>query len=299
MHPRFPAAGRFLEALRSIRRDLAHAVWSLFKERTFTLVCVVSLGIGMGAFVALVTFNRAVGAPARGINTDGLTELLVLPVGPLRARAGVWALERWSYPDYQALRDSQTSQRCALRGDGRRHADRLRLAALRASRAGGAEFVTTQVTRVGETFLETIGAPLLRGRTLSTAEDGIMAAPVAVISEPLAKKLFPGTEPIGERVSVTIDESREEEFAIVGVTGDFATSQLTTERPQILPPLPEVSGGTAKVEGPTPTVHLIARGAPGDEARLKSALGIRFASWASRHCRMRCSRASSPDRSLS
>ena len=108
MHRRFPAAGRFLEALHSIRRDLAHAVRSLFKERTFTLVCVASLGIGMGAFVALVTFNRAVGAPARGINTDGLTELLVLPVGPLRARAGVWALERWSYPDYQALRDAET-----------------------------------------------------------------------------------------------------------------------------------------------------------------------------------------------
>ena len=32
----------------------------------------------------------------------------MLPVGPLRARAGVWALERWSYPDYQALRDADT-----------------------------------------------------------------------------------------------------------------------------------------------------------------------------------------------
>jgi hypothetical protein len=32
----------------------------------------------MGAFVALVTFNRAITAPARGINTSGLTELLVL-----------------------------------------------------------------------------------------------------------------------------------------------------------------------------------------------------------------------------
>ena len=67
-----------------------------------------SLGIGMGAFVALATFGRAITAPARGINTDGLTELLVLPLGPLRAKAGVWALERWSYPDYQALRDADT-----------------------------------------------------------------------------------------------------------------------------------------------------------------------------------------------
>ena len=62
----------------------------------------------MGALVALVTFGRAITAPARGINTNGLTELLVLPLGPLRAKAGVWALEPWSYPDYQALRDAET-----------------------------------------------------------------------------------------------------------------------------------------------------------------------------------------------
>ena len=66
-----------------------------------------------------------------------------------------------------------------------------------------------------------------------------MAAPVAVISEPLAEQLFPATEPIGERVKVTLEESREQEFTIVGVSADFATSQLTTERPQILLPLPE------------------------------------------------------------
>ena len=53
-----------------------------------------------------LTFSRAITAPARGINTNGLTELLVLPQGPLRAKAGEWALEQWSYPDYQALRDA-------------------------------------------------------------------------------------------------------------------------------------------------------------------------------------------------
>jgi hypothetical protein len=64
-----------------LRRDVIHAVRSLAKEKAFTLVCVLSLGIGMGAFVALVTFSRAITAPARGINTAGWTELLVLPQG--------------------------------------------------------------------------------------------------------------------------------------------------------------------------------------------------------------------------
>ena len=98
---------QLLDALHSISRDLVHAARSLAKDRGFTLICVISLGIGMGGLVALVTFTRAITAPARVINTDGLTELLVLPLGPLRARAGVWALENWSYPDYQALRESQ------------------------------------------------------------------------------------------------------------------------------------------------------------------------------------------------
>jgi putative ABC transport system permease protein len=142
----------------------------------------------------------------------------------------------------------------------------------RVARTSAAEFVTVHVTHVGENFLETIGAPLLRGRTI-TAEDRIRAAPVAVISEPLAKLLFPGTEPIGEQLTVTLEESREQEFTIVGVTADFATSQLTTERPQILLPLPDLStGASAKAEALPSTVHLIARGAPGDEPKLKAAL---------------------------
>jgi putative ABC transport system permease protein len=124
------------------------------------------------------------------------------------------------------------------------------------------EFATAHVTHVAEDFLETVGARLLRGRTI-TADDRINAAEVAVISQPLADLLFPGKEPIGERVKVTLEEAREEEFTIVGVTADFATSQLTTIRPQILLPLPEALPAT---------VFLIARGAPGDEPRLRAAL---------------------------
>jgi hypothetical protein len=102
-HPSVPLQ-RSLNALDSLKRDLAHAARSLARDRAFSLVCVISLGIGIGALVALATFGRAITAPARGITTAGLTELLVLPQGPLRARAGVWALEQWSYPDFRPAR---------------------------------------------------------------------------------------------------------------------------------------------------------------------------------------------------
>jgi putative ABC transport system permease protein len=139
----------------------------------------------------------------------------------------------------------------------------------RVGRTNGAEFATAHVTRVGDRFLETIGAPLLRGRTI-TAQDRLEAAAVAVMSEPLARLLFPATEAIGERVTVTLDQGREQEFTVVGVSADFATSQLTTDRPQILLPLPERSTDPSKAD--PPALYLIARGAPGDEPKLKSAL---------------------------
>jgi predicted permease len=150
----------------------------------------------------------------------------------------------------------------------------------RVASTSGQEFVTAHVTHVGENFLETIGAPLLRGRTI-TADDRLIAAPVAVISHPLAERLFPGKEPIGERVTVTLQDRREQEFTVVGVSADFATSQLTTVRPQILLPMPDLSAvalakaeASVKVEAFTSTVYLIARGAPGDEPKLKAALEI-------------------------
>ena len=137
-------------------------------------------------------------------------------------------------------------------------------------------------------------------RRTITAEDRVMAAPVAVISEPLAQRLFPAAEPIGERVTMTLADSREEAFTIVGVTADFATSQLTTERPQILLPLPDLSAGAlAKVETLTrATVHLIARGAPGDEPKLKRAGDVLRELGVDR-CRAWPSPASSPDRTWS
>jgi putative ABC transport system permease protein len=125
-----------------------------------------------------------------------------------------------------------------------------------------AKFATAHVTRVGENFLETVGVKMRRGRTISV-DDRLSAAPVAVISEPLAEALFPGTEAIGQKVKLTLEESREEELTVVGITADFASSQMTTTRLQILLPLPEAHSGSA---------FLIARGAPGDEPKLKAAL---------------------------
>ena len=120
----------------------------------------------------------------------------------------------------------------------------------------------------GEHFLETIGARLLHGRTI-TAEDRLMDAAVTVISDALARQLFADADAIGRRLTVSLEDGREQEFTVIGVTGDFASSQLTTTRLQLLLPLPDVS---TAAETLAPAVHLIVRGEPGDEPRLRSAL---------------------------
>ena len=122
-------------------------------------------------------------------------------------------------------------------------------------------FVSVHVTRVGDGYLNTMGIPLLRGRGF-TVDDGAGAEMVTVISKPLADRLFPNAdaaEAIGKRLTfgaADAEDKTQQTLTIVGVTGDFPTSQMSTEREQLLLPL---------AQHPSPTVFLIARSAPGEQ----------------------------------
>ncbi|MDQ3698699.1 MAG: ABC transporter permease [Gemmatimonadota bacterium] len=66
-----------------------------------------------------------------------------------------------------------------------------------------------------ESYFRTLGIPLVRGRTF-TAQDRDGAAPVAVINEELARRHWPGQEPIGSRIAFGDTVFR----TIVGIVGD-------------------------------------------------------------------------------
>src|SRR5688500_9302675 len=85
-----------------IWRDLVHAGRSLTKSRAFTVVCVVSLGIGMVPLIAIPYGARIFRMPPSGLNTEGLVELVTTPRGSRAADAS------WSYPDFETLRESDT-----------------------------------------------------------------------------------------------------------------------------------------------------------------------------------------------
>jgi putative ABC transport system permease protein len=72
-------------------------------------------------------------------------------------------------------------------------------------------------------FFRTIRVPLIRGREF-TARDNRDAPPVAVINEAMARRFWPGEDPIGQRVTVTIVPG-EQPREVVGIVGDTATSR--------------------------------------------------------------------------
>jgi putative ABC transport system permease protein len=117
------------------------------------------------------------------------------------------------------------------------------------------KIVVVQVTRVGDAYLNTMGIRLLRGRGF-TVDDRAGAEMVTVISKPLADQLFPNAEAIGQRLTLGDEEKTQQKLTIVGVTGDFPTSQMSTPRAQLLLPL---------AQHPSPNVFLVARGAPGEQ----------------------------------
>jgi putative ABC transport system permease protein len=123
-----------------------------------------------------------------------------------------------------------------------------------------------QVTRVGDGYLETMGISLLRGRGF-TADDRAGAESVTIISKALADVLFPNggaTAAIGQQLMFGADEQTRQSLTIVGVTGDFPTAQMSTERPQLLLPL---------AQHPAESLFLVARAAPGEPpAKLTAAL---------------------------
>jgi putative ABC transport system permease protein len=99
-------------------------------------------------------------------------------------------------------------------------------------RAGEAPIA--QAVTAGTGYFETFRARLVRGRFFTDA-DSPSSQPVVVINETLARRAFPGEDPVGQRLVSTVDqigplgrnlmftsrEVRTVSFRIVGVVGDI------------------------------------------------------------------------------
>ena len=85
------------------------------------------------------------------------------------------------------------------------------------------------VHRVRENFLETMGIPLLYGRTF-TPHDGPNSPKVVVVNQTLVNRFFPGENAIGKRFAW--DTSKPDELEIVGICKD---AKYATQRDDVPP----------------------------------------------------------------
>jgi predicted permease len=87
-------------------------------------------------------------------------------------------------------------------------------------------------TTVDDRFFETMGIPMLRGRSFSRA-DSATTQPVAVINRALAEQLFGETDVIGRRFKVS-SRAYNAVVEIIGVCADALYSSLRTNPPPTL-----------------------------------------------------------------
>jgi putative ABC transport system permease protein len=89
---------------------------------------------------------------------------------------------------------------------------------IRVGRSSGHAEVRARQVRVDRSYFETLRLPIVRGRVFGDG-DAQQSAGVAVVSESLASRLWPDTDPLGQVLQVT-DEGATEAVTVVGVSKD-------------------------------------------------------------------------------
>jgi predicted permease len=125
---------------------------------------------------------------------------------------------------------------------------------VRVGRERESDLVMAHSTRVGPGYLEAIGTRLLTGRGID-ATDREGTPPVVLLSQPLARQLFPAGEALGARVTFTLTGGQPQIYTVVGITADLVSTEMGNPREQLFVPL---------AQHPAPAVAVIARGAPSD-----------------------------------
>ncbi len=96
--------------------------------------------------------------------------------------------------------------------------------------------LTIRVGQAEPGFFETLGIPLLRGRTFTTADNDAKAPYVAIVNQTFVKRYFPNENPIGRHIRVdltdaandpnALDANVKDQREIIGVAGDTPQDSL-------------------------------------------------------------------------
>ena len=92
---------------------------------------------------------------------------------------------------------------------------------------------TADMRAISPNYFRSMGIPILRGRDFSET-DGEQSVPVAIISESMATRFFPGEDPLGQRLKRGSSTSDLPWVTIVGIAADVKHSALEKQsRPHL------------------------------------------------------------------
>ncbi len=196
---------------------------SVASEVALSLVLLVGAGLLIRSFLALRNVDP-------GFKTDGVlvNTLLVLPPKYAKENRGVIFFKDL-FQRVRALPGVQSVggiTALPLQGNSALQAFAVAGAA---PRPQGQE-LTAVINTVGEDYFATMGIPLRSGR-LFTAHDDDKSTKAVLVNETLARTVFPGQDPIGQRLLLRGDNMP---YMIVGVVGDAKQFGLADPtRPEI------------------------------------------------------------------
>jgi putative ABC transport system permease protein len=99
----------------------------------------------------------------------------------------------------------------------------------------------TRVSAAGGDYARTLGTPIVRGRMIG--DQDVLSSPFAVvINETLAKKYFPGKDPLGKQINLGgKDTGMLKPYTIVGILGDQVDKAVGNDpQPFILIPMQQI-----------------------------------------------------------
>src|SRR5205807_1883054 len=109
---------------------------------------------------------------------------------------------------------------------------------------------------VGEDYFSTVGLPVLRGRAFTEAEATRPGPKVAIIDEPLAKKLWPNGDALGQRVQYAGENTPTAQRAVTGNSAELTKEEKEEETIEIVGIVPVTRHDLFANEEPDGSIYL-------------------------------------------
>jgi predicted permease len=236
---------RVVNRLRDVGQDLMHAGRSLAKARAYTAVCVLTLGIGMAPVIAVQVVFHCFSTPPPRVDAKAPTELVEL-VTTRVGRQG--ATDRWSYPDFVALRDANTG--VSIAGWVPSESE--------VSVPASGVTTTVETMFVSSEYFRTIGVPLALGPGFQQTAD-----PVVVLGHAFWQhRLASDPDVIGK----TIDVGRVP-HVVAGIAADRFAGHMAFASAELFLPLDRypslLAGANARFDRSKKWVRVHGRLSPG------------------------------------